>query len=121
MPLIDPRLAVGKPSSRPRASPCTTVPRTRWDRPRMRAASRTSPAASSARTPVEDQRTCESPGVSSSVTGTPWCWPTSSIATTSKPYRAPSATIVSMVPALSRPKRTSCPTTTAPACRPSTR
>src|SRR5690606_23991618 len=91
MPLIAPRFAVGKPSSRPRASPCTTVPRTRCARPRMRAASRTSPAASSARTPVEDHRTCESPGGGSSVTGTPWGWPTSSIATTAQPVGPPAA------------------------------
>ena len=56
------RLAVGMPSrGRPRPSPATTTPSTAWGRPREAAAAATSPAASSARTRVED--TTSSPSV----------------------------------------------------------
>ena len=65
-----PRLAVGKPSSRPRWSPCTTVPVTRCGRPSARAAPSTSPSASASRTPVEDQRAADACGCRSSRTST---------------------------------------------------
>ena len=94
------RFAVGKPSSRPRAAPCTTMPDTVGVWPSSSVACRTSPSASSSRIQVDDTRRPPS-GVTSSTTSTV------------NPNVAPRSMSRSTSPAPRAPYRKSRPTSTA--------
>ena len=95
------RLAVGKPSARPRRWPRTTTPSTRCGRPRSAAAAATSPAARCSL--ISEDEIVTAPSASS---GTP---------SAVNSYFSPSSPSSATLPAARCPNRKFSPTTTAAA------
>ena len=106
-------LAVGNPSSRPRASPWATTPRTSWGRPSRAVAWASSPVTSAWRIAVDDAFS-PSPAATPSMS-------TNGRPSTSKPSSAPIARRRATLPRRWWPKWKSSPTITTRAARQSTR
>ena len=98
------RLAVGKPSSRPRRSPWTTVPTRAKGRPRRVAAVASCPVATSSRVRALETRAPPESSVAAS--------------TSSQPRSRPIWRSTGSVPARSRPKAETCVITRAARLRP---